>query len=56
MHAFRAAFEPIAAIAIDCDGGGIASPRYGECNYVRARRPIQPLDRIEDPDIQETTS
>jgi microcystin degradation protein MlrC len=56
MHAFRAAFEPIASIAIDCDGGGIASPRYGERSYVRVRRPIHPLDRIEDPDTQETTS
>ncbi|MFM8681466.1 MAG: M81 family metallopeptidase, partial [Alphaproteobacteria bacterium] len=33
MHAFRAAFEPIAARTVDCDGGGIASSRYAERGY-----------------------
>jgi microcystin degradation protein MlrC len=48
MDAFRAAFEPMAAIAIDCDGGGIASPRHAERSYVKLRRPIHPLDPIAD--------
>ena len=56
MHAFRAAFQPIASIAIDCDGGGIASSRYAERDYVRARRPIHPLDPLGNIDIRETAS
>ena len=52
MHAFRAAFEPLASRTVDCDGGGIASSRYAERGYVRVRRPIHPLDPVPE---EETT-
>jgi microcystin degradation protein MlrC len=46
MHAFRAAFAPLAARMVDCDGGGIASSRYAEREHLRVRRPIHPLDPV----------
>ena len=51
MHAFRAAFEPLASRVADCDGGGIASSRYAERDYARARRPIHPLDPVPEEEI-----
>mgnify|MGYP001482486697 CR=1 FL=1 len=44
MQHFRAAFEPIAARVIVCDSGALATPDVKRRPYVRARRPIWPLD------------
>lgn len=45
MQHFRAAFEPVAGEVIVCDGGGLCTPDLSRLAYVRARRPIFPLDR-----------
>lgn len=44
MQHFRAAFEPIAGKVIVCDSGALATPQAHLRPYVRARRPIWPLD------------
>lgn len=41
---FRAAFEPIAGEVIVADSGALASPDLSRMPYVKARRPIHPLD------------
>ena len=45
MQHFRAAFEPIADRVIVCDSGALSTPRYERRSYVKAPRPIFPLDR-----------
>ena len=46
MQHFRAAFEPIAAKIIVCDGGGLCTPRYDRLPYRNVPRPIFPLDQF----------
>ncbi|AGT07290.1 M81 family metallopeptidase [Paracoccus aminophilus] len=45
MQHFRAAFEPIAGKVIICDAGALATPRAERRPYLRAPRPLWPLDR-----------
>lgn len=45
MQHFRAAFEPIASKVIVCDSGALATPQAHKRPYVKAIRPIFPLDR-----------
>lgn len=45
MQHFRAAFEPIAGKVIVCDAGALATPRAERRPYVRAPRPLWPLDK-----------
>jgi microcystin degradation protein MlrC len=45
MQHFRAAFEPIAGKVIVCDAGALATPRAERRSYIRAPRPLWPLDK-----------
>lgn len=45
MQHFRAAFEPIAGKVIVCDSGALATPRAERRSYIRAPRPLWPLDK-----------
>jgi microcystin degradation protein MlrC len=45
MQHFRAAFEPVAGKVIVCDSGALCTPDLTRLPFVRARRPIFPLDR-----------
>jgi len=45
MQHFRAAFEPIAGKVIVCDAGALATPKAERRPYLRAPRPLWPLDR-----------
>lgn len=45
MQHFRAAFEPIAGKVIVCDAGALATPRAERRPYLRAPRPLWPLDK-----------
>jgi microcystin degradation protein MlrC len=47
MQHFRAAFEPIAREVIVCDSGALCTPDLTKLTYVRARRPIFPLDQFD---------
>lgn len=44
MQHFRAAFEPIAGKVIVCDSGALSTPQMSKRPYVKANRPIWPLD------------
>jgi microcystin degradation protein MlrC len=46
---YRAAFAPIAREIVLVDSGGICSPDLGRLRFTRLRRPIWPLDEINDP-------
>lgn len=48
MQHFRADFEPIAGKVIVCDSGALCTLEYHRMNYQNARRPIHPIDDIED--------
>lgn len=45
MQHFRAAFEPIAGKVVVCDAGALATPRAERRPYIRAPRPLWPLDK-----------
>jgi len=45
MQHFRAAFEPIAGKVIVCDAGALATSKAERRPYLRAPRPLWPLDR-----------
>jgi microcystin degradation protein MlrC len=49
MQHFRAAFAPIAREIVLVDTGALCSGAYPAGSYVKARRPIWPLDPITDP-------
>ena len=46
---FRAAYGPIAREIVLVDSGGICSPDIGRLKFTKLRRPIWPLDGINDP-------
>jgi microcystin degradation protein MlrC len=46
---FRAAYAPIAREIVLVDSGGICSPDIARLKYTRLRRPIWPLDGVNDP-------
>ena len=54
MQHFRAAFEPIARQVVLVDTGALCSPSYAPEHYVKARRPVWPLDPTADPPIGAT--
>ena len=46
---FRAAYAPIAREIVLVDSGGICSPDIGRLKFTKLRRPIWPLDGVNDP-------
>ena len=46
---FRAAYGPVAREIVLVDSGGICSPDIGRLKFTKLRRPIWPLDGINDP-------
>jgi microcystin degradation protein MlrC len=46
---FRAAYAPIARENVVVDSGGICSPDISRLKFTKLRRPIWPLDGINDP-------
>jgi microcystin degradation protein MlrC len=46
---FRAAYAPIAREIVLVDSGGICSPDIARLKFTRLRRPIWPLDGVNDP-------
>ena len=46
MQHFRAAFAPIAGRIVVCDSGALGTVDYAAFDYVRAARPIHPLDAM----------
>ena len=44
MAHFRAAYSPIAAGIVICDGGALCSPNLADSPFKRVPRPIFPLD------------
>ncbi len=46
---FRAAYAPIAREVIVVDSGGICSPDINRLKFTKLRRPIWPLDGVNDP-------
>ncbi|UYN97124.1 MAG: M81 family metallopeptidase [Enhydrobacter sp.] len=46
---FRAAYAPIAREVIVVDSGGICSPDISRLKFTKLRRPIWPLDGVNDP-------
>ncbi len=46
---YRAGFKPIAKEIIECAGTGVCTSDYSVLNFENVRRPIYPLDLINDP-------
>jgi microcystin degradation protein MlrC len=46
---YRAGFAPLAKATITCDGEGVTTSDNARLNYRNLRRPIHPLDRINEP-------
>ncbi len=46
---YRAGFGPIAKQVIECAGTGVCTSDYGQLTFKNVRRPIYPLDLINDP-------
>ncbi len=46
---YKAAFAPLAREIVLVDSGGICSPDLSRLNFTRLRRPIWPLDGVNDP-------
>ena len=46
---FRAGFGPVARDIIQCAGTGVCTSDYSTLDFKNVRRPIYPLDRINDP-------
>ncbi len=46
---YRAGFQPIARHTITCDGDGVTTSDNARLRFTRVRRPIFPLDRINEP-------
>ena len=47
---YRAGFGPVAKQVIECAGTGVCTSDYGQLTFRNVRRPIYPLDLINDPD------
>ena len=45
---YRAGFAPIAHAVIECAGSGVCTSDYDSLDFENVRRPIFPLDRIDD--------
>jgi len=46
---YRAGFKPIAKQVIECAGTGVCTSDYDQLTFKNVRRPIYPLDLINDP-------
>lgn len=46
---YRAGFKPIAKQIIECAGVGVCTSDYSMLNFKKVRRPIYPLDNLNDP-------
>ena len=46
---YRAGFKPIAREVIECAGVGVCTSDYDMLQFSKVRRPIYPLDKINDP-------
>jgi microcystin degradation protein MlrC len=46
---YRAGFKPIAKAIVECAGVGVCTSDYGRLTFRRMRRPIYPLDLINEP-------
>ena len=46
---YRAGFARLAKATITCDGDGVTTSDNARLNYQNLRRPIHPLDRINEP-------
>ena len=47
---YRAGFRDIAKEVIECAGTGVCTSDYDQLTFNNVRRPIYPLDLINDPD------
>ena len=50
---YRAGFGPIASQVIECSGTGVCTSDYDQLTFKNVRRPIYPLDLINDPNHTE---
>jgi microcystin degradation protein MlrC len=48
---YRAGFKPIAREVIECAGVGVCTSDYDMLDFKNVRRPIFPLDKINDPNV-----
>jgi microcystin degradation protein MlrC len=46
---YRAGFKPIAKAIIECAGVGVCTSDYDMLDFKQVRRPIYPLDKINEP-------
>ncbi len=46
---YRAGFKAIAKATIECAGVGVCTSDYDQLTFAKVRRPIYPLDRIDEP-------
>ncbi len=46
---YRAGFKAIAKAVIECAGTGVCTSDYDQLSFAKVRRPIYPLDRINEP-------
>ena len=46
---YRAGFKPIAKAIIECAGTGVCTSDYSQLTFKRVRRPVYPLDLINEP-------
>jgi len=47
---YRAGFREMAREVVECAGTGVCTSDYGELDFQRVRRPIYPLDQVNDPE------
>jgi microcystin degradation protein MlrC len=47
---YRAGFKPIAKAIIECAGTGVCTSDYSQLQFHKVRRPIYPLDLVNEPD------
>ena len=45
---WRAGFRPLAGAVVECAGTGVCTSDYATLKFSNVRRPIYPLDRIND--------
>jgi microcystin degradation protein MlrC len=53
---WRAGFGDIAKDVIECAGTGVCTSDYGQLKFEKVRRPIYPLDRLNDEDVRRDAS
>jgi microcystin degradation protein MlrC len=45
---WRAGFKAIASAVVECAGTGVCTSDYGQLRFQKVRRPIYPLDLVND--------